>query len=217
MKKSLMVVVALLAIAGLLAAMAFSTATVTSYANFSVTNTDEALLALIPSEEHSAAGLIAPHPSKSHKLNIDWGNVQSQSVYAWKDLFTVQNNSDNEIEVSIYADPSIDKGLAPDIYIGSEDLLYDGSNDYTFEWGVTGGYWHPWWGWVPTYGWVKVDVESEAEVITFILGPKGSPNDSKDISTILDSIKEGNEDTGWITNGDYSFNLMVTAERTDGQ
>jgi|GEM_PF-3547621 len=201
MKKSLMVVVALLAIAGLLAAMAFSTATVTSYANFSVTNTDEALLALIPSDEHSAAGLFAPFDGKSQKLEINWGNVQSQSVYAWKDLFAVRNNSDNEIEVTMYADPSIDEGFAPDIYVGGEDIdgefLYDGNNDHIW------GYW-PFW---PHYGWFKIPVESEAEVITFIL----EPGEEKDISTILDSADK------WITNGDYSFNLMITGERTDGQ
>lgn len=116
-KKSLLLVVALLGMASLMAAMAFSSATVTSAASFSVVNSDEALLALIPSEEHNAAfiGDEGAHDSLAKRLVIDWDKgfenkdygIQPFSTYLWDDLFAVRNNSENDIHVKVYLDPDV--------------------------------------------------------------------------------------------------------------
>jgi hypothetical protein len=111
LKKSLLLVVALMAIASLLAVAAYTTATVNSDAEFTVVNTDEALLALIPSEVHNAAFLSGG--SNAQTLVIDWdkgfGNndfgIQPNSTYIWDDLFTVRNNSENNVHVKISLDP----------------------------------------------------------------------------------------------------------------
>lgn len=113
MKKRLMLVVSLLAIASLMAAMAFTSASVTSDASFSVVNTDSALLALTPSDFHDAAYLGGTHPSNAQKLVINWDKgyngqefgVQPNSEYIWDDLFEVKNNSEHPIDVKVFLDP----------------------------------------------------------------------------------------------------------------
>lgn len=111
MKKSLLLVVSLLAIASLLAVAAYTTAQVNSDAEFTIVNTDEALLALIPSEVHNAAFLSGG--SNAQTLKIDWDKgfhnedfgIQPNSTYQWDNLFTVRNNSENDVHVKIYLDP----------------------------------------------------------------------------------------------------------------
>jgi hypothetical protein len=111
LKKSLLLVVSLLAIASLLAVAAYTTATVNSDAEFSIVNTDQALLALIPNDAHNAAFLSGG--SNAQTLKIDWdkgfGNddfgIQPNSTYEWDNLFTVRNNSENDVHVRIYLDP----------------------------------------------------------------------------------------------------------------
>jgi len=106
MKKSLLLVVALLCMASLMAAMAFTSATVTSGASFLVSNTNAALLAL-EAGDHEAANYTTG--STSNELVIDWakgkdGNpygVQSGSIYTWDKLFKVTNNSEKDVKVSI--------------------------------------------------------------------------------------------------------------------
>ena len=115
MKKSLLVVIALLCMASLMAAMAFTSAKVTSSASFTVVNSDEALLALIPSEFHNAAFIGGSHPSNAQMLVIDWDKgynnqdfgIQPYSTYLWEDLFAVRNNSENPIHVKVYLDPDV--------------------------------------------------------------------------------------------------------------
>ncbi|MDF2538656.1 MAG: hypothetical protein K0S76_1677 [Herbinix sp.] len=107
MKKSFLVVVALLCMASLMAAMAYTKATVTSAGSFKISNTDTALLALTAGN-HGAAGYNQTNKAVSGKLVINWakGNngefgMQHGSVYTWDSLFTVTNNSENTVNVTI--------------------------------------------------------------------------------------------------------------------
>lgn len=118
MKKSLMLVVSLLAVASLMAAMAFTSASVTSEASFTVKNTDEALLALIPGDHQAAYlkdGSLVIDWDKGHN-NVDYG-IQPNSSYEWDELFVVKNNSEHKIDVEVYLNP--DTSLtAKDVFFG---------------------------------------------------------------------------------------------------
>jgi hypothetical protein len=113
-RRSLLIVVALLCMASLMAAMAFTSASVTSDAKFTVANSDEALLALVPGE-HAAAEIGGGHPSNAQRLVINWDKgvdgedfgIQPYSTYLWEDLFAVRNNSENPIHVEVYLDPDL--------------------------------------------------------------------------------------------------------------
>lgn len=124
MRKSLLLVVALLAIASVMAAMAYTSATVTSAAAFRVTNTDGALLALEAGEHAAASYTSGP---TANELVIDWAQgyngrygVQSGSVYIWEKLFIVTNNSEKPVKVSIYAPKD---SATPEPNIGSKVFL----------------------------------------------------------------------------------------------
>lgn len=111
-RRSLLIVVALLCMASLMAAMAFTSASVTSDAKFTVANSDEALLALIPGD-HAAADI--GEGSLAQRLVINWDKgvggedfgIQPYSTYLWEDLFAVRNNSENPIHVEVYLDPDL--------------------------------------------------------------------------------------------------------------
>ncbi len=113
MKKSLLSVVFLLATSSAMAAMSYSSASVTSGMDVSLVDTDKALLALEASSEHKAA-YYENHPSTTNQLylDLDKGNegnqfgVQPNSVYTWDDLFKVTNNSEHAVKVNITTDPA---------------------------------------------------------------------------------------------------------------
>jgi LEA14-like dessication related protein len=108
-KKGLIAVVATLSLSSVMAAMSYSSASVTSDMSVKLTNTQDSLLALVASEEHNAA-------TTSHitadMLNIDLSKglnnqsfgVQPNSVYQWDDLFTVKNNSEHAVDVTVRLD-----------------------------------------------------------------------------------------------------------------
>jgi len=122
MKKSLFIVVALLAVSAILAASAYTSAQVDSPASFTITNTDEALLALSPNPKHNAAFLDNPGEGISQQLVINWSKgydnkefgIQKGSIYQWDDLFKVTNNSENKINVTITLEPN--ENLDTNIY-----------------------------------------------------------------------------------------------------
>lgn len=190
MKKSLMVVVALLAIAGLMAAMAFSTASVTSYGKFSIVNTDEAMLAFTPGENHpDSAYLTAPYAGKSQKLQLDFDGIQSQSIYTFEELFSIKNNTSNTIEVSLELDPEgYYPEKTPDIFFAGKKLQ-DGDNGWNWQW----IYWPIWGQWVPVF-------ETDAP-LTFTL----EAGEEIMIDVKLDGDK-------WMTLGDYDFEILAYAE-----
>lgn len=185
-RKSLLVVVTLLCMASLMAAMAYTSATVTNAASFKVTNTNEALLA-ITAGNHAAAGYTTGHPIVANELVINWakGNggaefgVQSGSVYTWDDLFTVTNNSDKTVAVSIYV--PIDSAV-PEANIGSR--VYLKADDSTT--------------------WVSVasrHTGAYGTKVTFDLLPGQSKNIDSKIDTTMRSVAKGSK----------GFNIVVDA------
>lgn len=105
-KKSLLMVVLLLAISSLMAAMSYSSATVTSAMTGTVKTTDTALLAL-NAGKHSAAkvedGVLKIDFNKGNvtSMPVSTYGVQKQSEYVWDGLFSVKNNSENQVAVTI--------------------------------------------------------------------------------------------------------------------
>jgi hypothetical protein len=108
MKKGLLMVVLLLAISSVMAAMSYSSATVTNDMSVSLVNTQDALLALDASPEHNAAS-VGHITSDMLEINLDKGNgndfgLQPNSVYTWGELFKVTNNSEHKVKVTIKTD-----------------------------------------------------------------------------------------------------------------
>lgn len=99
-KKGLLVVIALLAMASLMAAMAFTRAQVNNSMTFSVVSTDEAKLALIANPDHAGVAKIV-----DNKLVLNFGpGMQPGSIYSYDNLFYIQNNTDKTIYVGLRFD-----------------------------------------------------------------------------------------------------------------
>jgi hypothetical protein len=120
-KKSLLLVVALLALSGLMASMAFTSAWVKDKMTLSVVNTNEALIALEPGNHNAAyyvdnAKGIGPVAS-TLRINLNRGKdgveygMQRNSRYQWDELFKVTNNSENTVKVTV----SLDKKGGPEV------------------------------------------------------------------------------------------------------
>ncbi|MBE4907171.1 DUF1102 domain-containing protein [Bacillus luteolus] len=111
MKKSILMVVALLALSTVMAAFAFSSATIKNDASLTVANTDSSLVALIPASTEAVGskdGAAFLEDGKL-KINLSKGNganfgVQGDSHYKWENLFTVKNNSKETVEFTITKD-----------------------------------------------------------------------------------------------------------------
>lgn len=130
-KKGLLIVVALLAIASLMAAMAYTSASLRNTASFKVSNTNAALLA-ITAGDHAAAGYTSG--STSNELVINWAaghngefGVQSGSVYFWDDLFQITNNSENTVKVTMYVPKD---SATPEPNIGSKVYFRAGEGNW---------------------------------------------------------------------------------------
>lgn len=113
-KVGIIVIVCLLAVTGIMAAMAYTSASVTNDMSVKLTRTAGALLALEASENHNAARYIGYNsPDYTTKLAIDLSRgkgdesfgIQDGSEYIWEDLFKVTNNSEHSVVVSISMDP----------------------------------------------------------------------------------------------------------------
>jgi hypothetical protein len=98
-RKGLLLVISLLALATLMAAMSFSSATVQAQANLRITNQSNGLVALLPGQGTTSAS--------SDDLLMDFTEgtsdkgIQPGSVYVWNNLFTIQNNTTYPISVKI--------------------------------------------------------------------------------------------------------------------
>lgn len=114
-RKGLMLVVVLLAVASLMAAMAYNTATITNKGDIKVTCTDEALLSLIPN--NGVGNQDETADIEDGNLNIQFGRgnnpsfggdqnygLQKNSVYVWDNLFIARNKSAETIKVSLKAE-----------------------------------------------------------------------------------------------------------------
>lgn len=146
MKKGLLMVVILLAMASLMATMAYSSAMITNVAHLKVVTTDKALLALENKapwgNDRKTTG------SKDNTVTIDEGELvfkfgngvgssggeefhglQPNSVYTWNYLFTVKNKSAEDIDVTVY----LEGDLANYITLGTTD-----GNGSGASWGSKG-------------------------------------------------------------------------------
>jgi hypothetical protein len=119
-KASILVIVGLLAVTGLMAAMAYSDATITNVAGVVSVETNSALLALTPNEGigrkdntcyvedgmlkfNFAAGITNSNMAAPWKGNVsekDWG-LQPGSIYIFEDLFRITNNSREQVKFKI--------------------------------------------------------------------------------------------------------------------
>ena len=194
MKKSLLSVVFLLATSSAMAAMSFSTASVTSGMSFSIENTNEALLALEESTEHNASYYNTAGAGKL-MIDLDKGydngefGIQNNSDYTWDSLFTVKNNSEHTINVSIKTDPQVD---------GGSGGLTQGINTYLSGESET--------------SWTKINgmYNAGAGEYTFSL----APNTAKQINLKLESIQGSNKHaTPGEKSVDRNFKLIVDAEK----
>lgn len=127
MKKGLLLVIVLLCVASLMAAMAYTSATVTNASTVTVTNTNTALLALIPqlntvignkdgTASVDANGKLFFNFSKGFGA-ADFG-LQRSSTYEWDGLFTAKNNSLETISLKVKQDALI-TGVTLSIRAGS--------------------------------------------------------------------------------------------------
>ena len=106
MKKGLVMVVLLLALSSIMAAMSYTSATVTSAMSGTVKSTDASLLALTAGK-HKAATI----DNGVLKIDFNKGNVtsmpvnsyglQKHSEYIWNGLFSIKNNSENMVDATI--------------------------------------------------------------------------------------------------------------------
>lgn len=110
MKKGLLLVVALLAVASLMAAMAYTSANVNNDASLTVASSDGSLIALVPGEGVGNKDGAAFINGGELELDLAKGyngtlfGVQGDSTYKWDNLFTVKNNSNETIEFNITKD-----------------------------------------------------------------------------------------------------------------
>ncbi len=124
MKKSLLMVVLLLAMSSLMAAMSYSSATVTSAMTGTVKSTDTSLLALNVGK-HKAATI----DGGVLKIDFNKGNVtgqpvntyglQKQSEYIWNELFSVKNNSENIVYAIIKTENNLPSGISLQVKSGN--------------------------------------------------------------------------------------------------
>lgn len=110
--RSLAVAGGSLALAGLMAAYSYTSATVANAASISVVDTNAALLALMPGSPMgvgSTPDLDVPIVEQNGSLVFNFNHglgggdfgMQGNSTYTWMDMFTVRDNSNNAVNVSI--------------------------------------------------------------------------------------------------------------------
>ena len=205
MKKGLLSVAFLLATSSAMAAMSFSSADVKSDMNVSVKNSNEALLALIANGDHTAPnyngyGELVVDLNKGHKGSY---GVQNDSVYKWNKLFTVKNNSDKTIKVTVQAAKGGKGGKGTQSV--NEDVSVADTTDASAQ------FWPGFPGWPPGNGGDKgsetltIKNANDSNTLTFELAAGAT----KDINLTVETkdVKQGPKD----------FDLNVSAVRTDGK
>jgi len=114
LRHSLLVAAGALSIAGLMAAYSYTSATISNTAYLSVKSTDTALLALLPASPYSPTSTPDPDVPVSEQngvLVFDFNHglgggefgLQDHSTYTFMDLFTVRNDSENQVAVNLSA------------------------------------------------------------------------------------------------------------------
>ncbi|RSK26430.1 DUF1102 domain-containing protein [Bacillus sp. HMF5848] len=129
MKKSLLMVVAMLALSTVMAAFAFSSATIDNKESYlTVASTDNSLISLIPYGENEVGAKDQAVTIDGGELKIDLakGNggsfgIQGESRYNWDKFFQVKNNSKETVEFYMTKDGwGADKKV--DVYLGGYNL-----------------------------------------------------------------------------------------------
>ncbi|MBB4823352.1 hypothetical protein HNO89_000572 [Sporosarcina luteola] len=125
-KKGLWLVVLLLAISSLMAAMSYSSATVTSAMTGTVKSTTDSLLALNKGDHNAARiedGVLKIDFNQGNKtsLPVTTYGVQKDSEYIWNGLFSVKNNSENVVAVSIKTENNPANGVSIFVRAGKGD------------------------------------------------------------------------------------------------
>ena len=128
-------VVLLLALSSIMAAMSYTSATVTSHMSGSVTSTDDSLLALVPGKHNAATidkGIL--------RIDFDQGynnnrfGLQKQSEYTWDKLFSIKNNSENVVNGGISTEFDVAKGVTIYVKQGSGRWTeIDKNKSFTFN------------------------------------------------------------------------------------
>jgi len=133
-KKSLLMVSVLLCLASLMVAMAYTSAEVQAGYTVNVVASDKALLALIPNDDADGTAEI-----KEGRLELSFGAIQPDSIYFWKDLVTVKNNSKGAVEVKFAV--KVDEGEESYVAITDAEgkaiedieLAGEGTQDISFK------------------------------------------------------------------------------------
>lgn len=141
----IILVVCLLAISGIMAAMAYNNATIVNSANLTIANTNQALLQL-----RHPAGQAGPVGSKDATYSIIDGEMfiqfgigtfngqsgiyglQPNSTYEWNPLFTIANLSAEKLDITVQADNDIAG------YITFGDMGQVGGGTYAPVWKTRG-------------------------------------------------------------------------------
>ncbi|MDP5274384.1 hypothetical protein [Chengkuizengella axinellae] len=141
MKKALLVIASLLAVSSVMAAMAFSSATVKNDANFTIQNTSESLLAMKAGDHEAAYYEEANDGAEVLVIDFDKGKdgqefgLQPNSEYTWLDLFSITNNSENPVDLTIDFAPTgdgpdlADARLEVKVNTGNGWVAIDGTNE----------------------------------------------------------------------------------------
>lgn len=145
-KKGLLLVVALLALSGLMAAMAYSNAHVSNATLSAIVQTDNAWLAVVPNPDFDDFAKV----NDRGVMVIDFTGpnargFQPNSVYEFKNLFYLKNNLDEPVEVGLrfancYKGESARwiKGLRTITTTGGQKLITADSG-HTFSQGIHEG------------------------------------------------------------------------------
>lgn len=145
-KKGLLLVVTLLALSGLMAAMAYSNASVANKTLSAIVQTDNAWLAVVPNPDFEDFARV----NDRGVMVIDFTGpnahgFQPNSVYEFKNLLYLKNNLDEPVEVglrfsNVYKGESAKwiKGLREITTTGGQKLITANSG-YTFSEGVYEG------------------------------------------------------------------------------
>lgn len=114
-RRSLLIVIALLAMASIMASMAYTRAYVANATTFAVVQTDKAKLAIIENENHKGVAKIY-----KNKMVLDFSKgMQPGSKYFYDDLFYIKNNTDKDMYVGLrFENCYTDKGQVTNYPVG---------------------------------------------------------------------------------------------------
>ncbi|MDP5274386.1 hypothetical protein [Chengkuizengella axinellae] len=192
MKKIILLIASVLAVSSVMAAMAFSSATVKNDANFTIENTDSALLAIMKGN-HAATDYDERNDgAEVLTINFDKGyfgdyGLQPNSEYTWLDLFKVRNNSENTVNLKIDFSPSFIQRI-PDLADANMEIAVNVNGE-----------------------WKKID---NRRTDSFVMIENVQPGDvnSIDVKIIQDHPRDQRRGESGNWDGLREFQILVSAE-----